>query len=518
MEYSGKRIFKNSIAMYFRMLFMMMISLYTSRVTLLALGVSDFGIYQVVGGVVIVFSFLNMALASATQRFLNYEKGKGNISNTKEIFFCSVVMHLIVSCLILLLGETIGLWFVNTYLMVPPERMHAANCVYQLSLIAFVFSIMNVPCNAAINANERMTAYAYISVLDGLLKLCLISSLEWFGGDLLIIYAIMMTFSSLFVMLVYWFYCIKMFPECHISFHKPDLNRLRHLSSFSSWSLLGGVRSIGHTHGISIISNLFFGVAINATFGITNQVTSAANNMVNSFLVTLNPQLVQLYAGRKLDVLQVLMVRGSKIALSLVSLFAIPLIIETPFVLFLWLKNVPDYTVIFVRLSLLAVLIQCYAQVLQTIKSATGEVKNYQIILAAIGLMHLPLTFILFKLGLEPYYSMIVYCIIISVIQVIRIIFGCHIVLLPIISFIIEIAKMNLAILISTIIPFLLHCNMEQSLIRLLLVVVTYILSFIPAVLFVGFSRVDRSLIISFFSKIRYKQNNYGWNKENPER
>lgn len=503
MEYSGKRIVKNSIAMYLRMLFMMLISLYTSRVTLLALGVSDFGVYQVVGGVVVVFSFLNLALASATQRFLNFEKGRGEDRNSKEIFYCSVVLHLIVSVIIIALGETIGLWFVNTYLIIPPERMQAANIVYQLSLLVFVFNIMSVPCNATINANERMTAYAYISVTEGLLKLGLISCLVWFDRDRLVIYAIMLSFTALIIMLVYWIYCTRKFTECKFNFHKPDIKILKQISSYSSWSLLGGVRSIGHTQGISIISNLFFGVTINAAFGITNQVTSAANNMVNSFLVTLNPQLVQLYAGRKIDVLQSLMIRGSKIALSLVSLFAIPLIIETPYVLTIWLKTVPDYTVVFVRLSLLAVLIQCYAQVLQTVKGATGNVKNYQIVLAIIGLMHLPIVYFLFKMGFAPTYAMIVYCVIILIIQIVRILFGCKVAEMPIYSFVLEVVRVYFSMTIPFIVAILIHYLMPDSFLRLLLVTISYIVVFCPIVFILGFNREDRGTLIAAIKKIK---------------
>ena len=491
----NKRIAKNSIALYFRMMLLMIISLYTSRVTLSVLGFDDFGIYQVVGGIIVVFSFLNVALSSSTQRFLNYEMGLSNFKGLKEVFSNSLVLHCCIAIVLVLLGESVGLWFLNNMLSIPEERLHVANLVYQFSILSFIINVLNVPLNASIIAHEKMSAFAYISVVEALLKLLMVFLLSVINYDKLLLYGVLSCAICIIIHVTYWAYCCGHFSECKPRLSLVSKKRLYSLSSFSGWTLLGGVRSVGHTQGISILINMFFGVAVNAAQGITNQVTTIVNNVVYNFLTALNPQIVQLYASKKVNELHRLMLRGCRISIFLVALFSVPLLLETDVVLKLWLKDVPEYTTIFIRLSLLAVLIQPYATVLQTAKSASGNVKCYHLVLALVGFSHIPLAYYAFSCGLPPYTAMVIYVFLIICIQIARILFACNAVNMRLIVFAKEITK-NYAIVALAALPALfLHRSLKEGVITMILVVVVNTIFSLMSFFFMGFPKDERKKI-----------------------
>lgn len=422
----NKRIAKNTVMLYIRMLVMMVISLYTSRIVLEVLGVEDYGIYHVVGGVVSVLAFLNTSMAGATQRFLNVEFGKGDQDGARRVFVTAQVIHILVALVVVVLAETIGLWFLNFCMDIPEDRMVAANAVYQFSILTFIVTITSVPFNATIIAHERMSAFAYITVFEAVFKLIAVYLLLIIAYDKLIVYSLLISIISIVVLLIYRIYCKRKFQECRGFSLRYDKTVMRSMLGFSGWTIFGSLGSISHTQGIAIVLNYFFGVVINAAQGIALQVNGVVNHFVQNFMTALNPQIVKSYAAGDLGAMHDLLIRGSKMGYFLVLFFVVPLVAETPTVLGLWLHEVPDYTVIFVRIMLLTSLFGAFASPLSASKGATGDIKMYQIIVTTIGWLHLPLACVAFVLGAEPYYAMYIYMLLTIVMQGCRIYIVCR--------------------------------------------------------------------------------------------
>lgn len=421
LETSNKRIAKNTLLLYARMILLLSISLYTSRVVLATLGVSDYGVYNVVGGIVLILCFLNNSMAGATQRFLNIELGKKSEDGVVKVFRTAQYIHLIIAVIVFLLAETIGIWFLNTYMNIPSERMIAANYVFQFSICSFLVSIISVPYNATIIAHERMSAFAYISILEAVLKLAIVFLLMVVSFDKLIFYAALMAIVQIIVRFSYSGYCRRHFIECKKYSLKYDKDLLHQMMGFSGWTIFGALGSISHTQGISIIINIFFGAAVNAAQSIANQVNMVVNQFVTNFMISLNPQIVKNYAAHDLEQMHSLVKRGSKMGFFLVAFFVVPLFLEAPTLLDIWLVEVPNYTVIFIRIIILTTLCNSFASPLATAQAATGKIRTYQIILTSLGWMHLPLAWAFFALGFPPYYAMYIYFCLIIIMQSYRI-------------------------------------------------------------------------------------------------
>lgn len=504
---NNKRIAKNTLLLYFRMLLTMVVSLYTSRVVLATLGVDDYGIYNVVGGIVIVLSFLNNAMASATQRFLNVELGRKNIDRLKQVFVSSQLIHIGISLVILLLAETIGLWFLNSCMNIAADRMYAANCVYQFSIATFITTVLSVPYNATIIAHEKMSVFAYISIIEVLLKLLIVYLLLLITWDKLIIYAFLMFCVSLIIRLIYSIYCKRNFVECNNVNWKVEKTLMKGMLSFSSWNLFGNLGYILHTQGIAILMNIFFGTAVNAAQGIANQVNGVVRNFVNNFLTALNPQVVKTYAAGDYESMHKLVIRGCRLSYFLVAFFVVPLIIETPTILGLWLEVVPDYTTIFVRLILLLTLFDSFSSLLATAKGATGNIKKYQLILTTIGFFHLPLSALFFYLGFPPYYAMYVYLVIILILQVVRVIMVCNAIKLSKSLFFFQVVLRCVWVSIfSLFLPLLFHKYMDSSIISSIIVCLLSVVSISITALLIGFTKHERSVIVNQIYK-RFKLN-----------
>ena len=322
---NNKRIAKNTLVLYGRTLFVMLISLYTSRVILEVLGVDDFGIYNVVGGLVSMFALINGSLTSITQRFLNFELGKKNEERLKRIFSASLSIHFILSIFILLLGETVGLWFLNTGLNIAPERMIAANWVYQCSLLTFIVNLISLPYNAAIIAHEKMDIFAYVSILNAFLKLSIVFPLRWISSDKLAGYAMLMLLVSIVIRLIYGRYCRKHYPECSFAFCK-DKALYGEITSFAGWTFIGNSSALLMTQGVNILLNIFCGVAVNAARGIAVQVGHAVDSFVTNFMTALKPQIVKSYASGEHEYMMKLVQRGSKFSFYLLLLLSLPII------------------------------------------------------------------------------------------------------------------------------------------------------------------------------------------------
>ena len=397
----SKRIAKNTLVLYFRMLFLMAISLYTSRVVLKALGIDDYGIYNVVGGFVAMFSIISGSLSASITRFLNYEMGLGINSRLNRIFSSSVTIQIILAFIILLLAETIGLWFLNNKLQIPIARLEATNWVYQLSLITFVVNLLSIPYNAAIIAHEKMSAFAYIGIFEGISKLGIAFLILHSNYDNLVLYAILMCILSFIVRLIYGWYCGCNFAECKVSLIF-DKSLFKQIFSFAGWNFIGAIAGVLRDQGGNVIINIFCGPSVNAARGISSQVNTAVLSFVTSFTMALNPQITQSYSSHNRDYMKILMFQGAKFSYFVLLLLSLPIIFNTPYILKIWLNDFPDYTVIFVRLTLILSMWESIASPISTGLLATGNIKWYQIAVGGINLLNLPVSYIFLRLGFSP--------------------------------------------------------------------------------------------------------------------
>lgn len=402
---NNKRIAKNTLFLYIRMFIMLAVGLFTSRVVLDALGETDYGIYNIIGGVVVLFSFLNQALTSATQRFLNFNLGRGDMDNVEKIFCMSMNSYLILSAVFLVAAETVGLWFVNTQLNIPAERMGAANWVYQFSILTFIINLVRIPYNASIIAYERMDFFAYVSLIEVVLKLAVVYALFIDGIDRLIVYALLYTIVPLLVNIAYKVYCNRKFTTA-VYRRFWDSSIFKSLFSFSGWSLFGSLANVVAQQGINILINIFFGVTVNAAVGIANQVSSNVMQFVINFQTAFQPQIVKNYAAGQLSEFNKLIFRSAKFSFYLMYMISLPIILTTQTILSIWLKNVPQYTAIFCQLILVFMIIEAIAAPLWMAVQATGKIKRYQLWMAACILLNFPLTWLVFKCGMPVYTAM----------------------------------------------------------------------------------------------------------------
>lgn len=407
-----KRIAKNTLLLYVRMLFLMVISLYTSRVILNALGVTDFGIYNVVGGVVAMFSILSGSLSAAISRFITFELGKKDEEGLRKVFSASVTIQLALSAIIVVLIEAVGVWFLNEKMSIPANRLYAANWVMQFSVITFVINLISVPYNATIIAHERMSAFAYISIFEGIGKLAVAFLIMLAPFDRLIFYSILMCFIAVSVRLIYGTYCKRHFSECSYHF-KWDKNLLMKMFSFAGWNFIGASSALLRDQGGNIILNLFFGPDVNAARGVAMQVNNAITGFVTNFMTAVNPQITKSYASGDRDYMMTLIYQGARLSFYMLLFLSLPVLVNTHYILVIWLKLVPEHAVAFVQLILIFALSESISNPLVTAMLATGNIKNYQIVVGGLQLMNLPLAYLFLKLGYQPE-SVLVVSIIIS--------------------------------------------------------------------------------------------------------
>lgn len=379
----------------------MAVTLYTSRVVLKALGVNDFGIYNVVGGVVTMFSILSNSLSSAISRFITYELGKENFTKLKNIFSTAVTIQITLAVAITLIAEIVGLWFLNTKMNIPTERMEAANWTFQFSVITFVINLISVPYNAAIIAHEKMSAFAYISILEALLKLSIAFLIIISPIDKLIFYACLICIISLIIRLIYGHYCKSHFKECTYSFYW-DKDLLKQMFGFAGWNFIGSSSALLRDQGGNILINLLFGPAVNAARGIAFQVNTATQNFIASFTMALNPQITKSYASNNYDYMMKLVFKGARFSFYLLLILTLPIFLNTNYILKLWLGIVPEHTIQFIRLILVFTLSESISQPLITAQHATGKIKNYQIIVGGLQMLNLPIAYLALKNGAIP--------------------------------------------------------------------------------------------------------------------
>lgn len=408
---NNTRIAKNTIFLYFRMILLMVVSLFTSRIVLSTLGISDYGIYNVVGGFIGMFAFLNGAMSGCIQRFITIALGKGDDRNLKKVFSTCVITHGIIALLVFLLAETVGLWFVLEKLVIPAERMTAAMVVYQCSIVSTMVMIMSFPYNADIIAHERMSAFAYISIFETFAKLGIVYVLHIGNLDKLSLYAILLLGVKVSVILVYRIYCKRHFVEA--TFHWIfDSVLFKKMLSFAGWNLWGGMAGTLMGQGINVLLNMFFGPTVNAARGAAVQVQSAVQMFATNFQTALNPQMMKTYAAGDLESMHVLLFRSAKFTFMLLLCLMLPLMLEIDTILGLWLKEVPENTNIFVCLMLCISMVDAVSNPFMTASAATGRVKVYQSVIGGILLSIVPIAYIVLRLGAEPYAVFIVHLVV----------------------------------------------------------------------------------------------------------
>lgn len=399
---NSKQIAKNTFFLYMRMLLLLGVSLYTSRIILKVLGIDDYGIYNLIAGFVTFLAFISNALVSAMQRYFNVALGKNDSRNYKEVFSMSINILVGFSFLILLVGETLGLWVVTKHLIIPIERQDAAMWVYQISLLTFIVNTLRTPFHASIIAHEKMSFYAYVSLFEVFLKLGMVFSLTIIAGDHLIMYACLYLLTMVLVNAIYMIYCRNRFHECRYVF-KKDRDLLTDLLSFSGWTMLGQASIVVKNQGEAILINRFFTVAVNAAMGVAAQVANALELFVSNFQTAFNPQLIQSYASKEYEVHKDLLFRSSKFSYFLLLIMLIPIVGNIEFILNLWLEDVPKYTNSFVTFILISYLFNALSTPFYTSLNATGMISKYQITLSTIFLCGLGLIFLMLKGGAEPY-------------------------------------------------------------------------------------------------------------------
>lgn len=404
-NYCNNKVAKNTLYLYFRTLLVMGISIYTSRIILDVLGVEDYGIYNVVGGFVSMFSVLSGTLTAASQRFIAFELGKEN-SEIKKVFSTTVSIHVLLALVLFFLLESIGLWFLNYKMNITPIRLNAANWVFQCSVITFCVNIISIPYNAAIIAYEKMSAFAFISIFEVLAKLSSVYALYCITFDSLIVYAIFMLIIALTLRLIYGSYCSCYCNNCRYQFIL-DRPTFKAILGFCGWNFIGSTSSILNSQGINMLINLFFGVTLNAARGVSHQVDNALNTFVQNFMMALSPQITKSYAAKDFDYLNRLIVLGTKFAFFLFWTISIPFFFCADYLLQLWLKQVPDGSVIFLRCAIIYTLSQTLSQCLYHSMLATGNIKKYQIIVGGLSLLAFPTTFLCYKIGLPAEYGYI---------------------------------------------------------------------------------------------------------------
>lgn len=504
---NNKRIAKNTLFLYVRMLCTLIINLYTSRVVLNALGANDFGIYNVVGGLVIMFSALSGSISSSIRRFLTIELGTGNIKKLKIVFSSSLTIQFLFSGIIFIIAETIGIWFLNTQMNISESRMTAANWCFQCSVLTLILNLISIPYNAAIVAHEHMATYAYIGILETILKLIIVFFLLISPYDKLIFYSCLLLGIAAFIRLIYGLYCKKKFEECHWSF-TFDKQLLRKMLSFSGWNFLGVISSALRDQGVNIVMNIFYGPVVNAARGISMQVNSAINSFVVNFTMALNPQITKNYAAGNIKYMNILIKQGSKLSFYMLLLLSLPILIKTEFILKLWLENVPEYTTQFVRLILIFSMCESLSYPTITAIYANGNIKKHELLVSGIQMLNFPLSYIFLKLGGMPYWTIAIFIFSSICCLIVRLFIAKSLIQIDIKNFLFNVCfRVFIIFVISASIPFLIKDFFPDNFLSFIAFSFIIMIYTLVVIYFIGCNTHERSLankvIIGFIKKIK---------------
>lgn len=492
-----KRIVKNTLLLYIRMLFGMFVSLYTSRIVLNTLGVEDYGIYNVVGGFVAMFSLISNSLSSATSRFLTFELGQGNLERLKNVFSTSLLIHITLAGIILVLAETLGVWFLNTQMTIPPMRLYAANWMFQASILSFMLGLCCVPYNASIVSHERMGTFAYIGILDILLRLFIVLFIAYSSWhfDRLIVYALLLVLVSISLQCIYLFYCWRNFEECRLRL-SFDKSCWKEMSTFAGWNFIGCTAGLLKDQGVNILLNLFVGPILNAARGIASSVNGAVCSFVGNFMTALSPQITKSYASGDHSYMMSLVERGSRFSFYIIFILALPVLFETEFILTFWLKQYPVHTVNFVRLILLLSMCDVLSNTLITLQLATGKIRNYQLAVGGMLLMNFPLSYVCLKSGFPPESTLIVAIIVSICCLVLRLVFLRYMIRFSIRRYLRNVClNVLLVTIVAVLVPVLIYIRMPDGWERFILVSLVCILSTGVTAYWIGCTVSERRFI-----------------------
>ena len=484
----------------------MVVNLFTVRIILKALGVVDYGIYNVVGGIVSMFSFLSVTMASASQRFFAFDLGQNNFTRLKQTFSLTFLTYIGLSLIILILCETIGVWFLNTQMNIPAERMSAANWVFQFSIFSFLLTIMNAPYMSVIIARERMAAYAYISIVEVLLKLLIVYLLLLFAFDKLKVYAVLMFVSSAIVTFLYRIYSIKQFAECKFSYYW-DGKRLKEMLSFAGWNMIGSVSNILRSQGINILLNIFFNPAVNAARAIAYQINSALTNFTSNFYMAVKPQIVKSYSSGNINDMHNLIYGSSKFAFYLMMILSLPLLFKTEYILSLWLENVPEYATLFTRLIILNSLLEVFSQPLVSAVQAVGNLRKYQVTVSVIYLFNIPISYIALKIGYPPESTMIISLILVCISFIPRLAICKQVVGISIREYLYKVIfKVSLVLFISSISIYFIANYLTTSFLGLIYLIIIELFLVTAIIVLLGLSKGERLFLFNYIKHGKYKK------------
>ena len=482
--------------LYIRMFFILLISLYTSRVVLDTLGAEDYGIYNVVGGIIVMFGFINNAMSSATSRFITIAIGNNDAELITKVFSSSILIHIIIALIVVLLGETVGLWFFSEKLQIPEIRKEAAMWVYQFAIVSSIIMIISIPYNAVLVAYEKMSALAYISIIDAVLRLMVSFAITVAPWDKLITYSVLLLFVQLLIRIIYGLYCTKNFQLIRYK-RVSDKKLCYKMISFASWSLFGCMANVCYTQGLNVLLNIFWGPVVNAARGIAVQVQSVVNNFASNFQTAVNPQIIKYFAQKEMTAMFNLMCTSSKFSFYLLFMISLPIIFTTDILLSWWLKDVPDYTVIFLRLMLVTTLIDSVSNSLMRAADATGKIKKYHIIVGGILILILPISYVCLALGFQPYCVFIVHIIFCTIALVARLRIIKSLIGFPVLDFLHKvIVPIGKVVVFSVILPLVLSFQIYDSVLRFFIIVVACLFSGASSIFLFGLTNNERKRIL----------------------
>lgn len=498
----NKRIAKNTLLLYFRMLLMMFVTLFTSRVVLDKLGVTDYGIYNVVGGVVAMLGFLNSSMSNAVQRYLSFEIGKNNEAGVNRIFNVSLFAHAGIAVFVFVVMEIVGVWYLNTHMNIPAERMDAANWVLQCSIFTTLFTIVQVPYNAIIISKEQMGIYAYISILEVVLKLLVVYMLAIGNFDKLKLYSVLIMVVTIGIVMIYRCYCTRKYKEAKFKFVK-DWNLLKQIVGFASWNMLGELAWVFTGQGVNIILNSFFGPVVNAARGLAEQVNGAVNRFVANFQTAVNPQLIKNYASDQLGEMKTLLFRSTRFSYYLLLALSLPIILKMDFILHLWLKEVPDYTTGFCQLVLVSSLVSTLSNLLAQVARAYGKIRNYQIIVSIFLFLNFPLSYIVLKFGCSPLSTMFVNIGVNAMLLFVRLRLTNRMIQMTYGSFIRNVLfPVIIVTSVALVIPLTIYFMLDNSIISFIIVCLVSFVSVGVSTYALGMNANERQYILAAISKI----------------
>lgn len=497
-----KRIAKNTVVMYIRMFAMMLIGLYTSRVILNVLGISDYGIYNVVGGLVGMFSIVSSSLSSSISRFITIEIGKEDITRLKEILATSFIAQCGMSLLIVILIEYIGVWYLGNKMSLPGDRLDAAIFVLRCTVASFALSLIMTPYSATIFAHEKFGIYAYLTLFESFMKLLTVFLLAASPFDKLETYALLLLGVNVVVQLINFIYCRRNFVECHFKL-KYNKKLLKEVGGFAGWSFWGNTSWILNSQGIDLLLNFFFGVTLNAARGIANQVNNIVQGFVANFMITLNPQITKSYAVGNIGYMHKLIYSGAKYSYFLMLFFSIPLCLETEQILVIWLKIIPEYAIPFVRLTLLSTMAFVLGNTLTTAQSATGVIKKSAIVTSLLTFAEFPLTYMLFKLGFSPIYCYVIHLVVYSCLVFVKIYLVKNLIGITYKTYINEVIFKTLIVTLGAlVVPLLIYTIYPSTVWRMLFVVFISFISTTICTYFLGMKKNEQLQLVEFL-KVR---------------